>query len=118
MSKRGMPMQFNDRSDKPFGAALDDLLHIREWSNRQLAKQTQARFGWGSHGTINFLINGDLAPSRQAMEMIATACGVHPDYFAEYRLLQARDQLDPHLIELDEALANLAACPVLQDQAA
>lgn len=106
--------EFLTTTDKPFPAALDDLLSEREWSNRHLAKLCRQRFDWGSHGTVNFLINGTLAPSRRAMEVIAAVCEVRPDYFAEYRLLRARDQLDPDQVGLGAALANLAANPRLQ----
>lgn len=100
-------------TDRPFAAALDDLLAEREWSNRHLAVLTRQRFDWGSHGTINFLINGELAPSRRAMEVIASVLEVSPYHFAEYRLLRARDQLDPDRVGLEAALQNLAASPRL-----
>lgn len=102
-----------ETTNRPFAAALDDLLAERDWSNRHLAVTTRQRFDWGSHGTINFLINGELAPSRRAMEVIAAVLEIQPRYFAEYRLLQARDQLDPERVGLDDALANLADCPHL-----
>lgn len=106
-------MAIRDTSDRAFPAALDDLLSELEWSNRHLAKLTKERFGWGSHGTINFLLNGQLAPSRKAMEVIAASAGVAPTYFAEYRLLRARDQLDPDQVGLETAPRNLAEHPHL-----
>lgn len=102
-------MEFNEKSDKKFPAALDDLLNEHGWSNRHVAHLTREKFAWGSHGTINFLMNGELDPSRNAMELIADVCGVHPSFFAEYRLLKARDQLDPNEVGFRAALANLKA---------
>lgn len=100
-------------TDRPFAAALDDLLAERDWSNRHLATITREKFDWGSHGTINFLINGELAPSRRAMEVIASVLEISPRHFPEYRLLLARDKLDPERVGLDAALSALAACPHL-----
>ena len=100
-------------TDRPFAAALDDLLAERDWSNRHLAIVTREKFDWGSHGTINFLINGELAPSRRAMEVIASVLEISPQHFPEYRLLLARDKLDPERVGLDAALSALAACPHL-----
>jgi hypothetical protein len=43
------------------------------------------------------------------MELIAQACGVEPDYFAEYRLAVAMRELDPNEVGLEQALGNLNA---------
>ncbi len=62
-----------------------------------------------SHAHINMLANGHDKPSMRAMELIAQACGVDPDYFAEYRLTLAMRELDPNEVGLEQALANLNA---------
>jgi hypothetical protein len=45
----------------------------------------------------------------RAMELIAQACEVKPEYFAEYRLASAIHELDPSEVGLEQALANLNA---------
>jgi transcriptional regulator with XRE-family HTH domain len=39
-----------------------------------------------THAHLNMLANGHDKPSMRAMELIARACSVSPEYFAEYRL--------------------------------
>ncbi len=55
------------------------------------------------------LANGHDKPSMRAMELIAHACGVEPEYFAEYRLAVAMRELDPNEVGLERALENLNA---------
>jgi hypothetical protein len=43
------------------------------------------------------------------MELIARACGVDPNYFAEHRLAVAMRELDPEEVGLERALRNLNA---------
>jgi transcriptional regulator with XRE-family HTH domain len=77
-------------SDKPFGDALRVLMEQRGLSYRSLAEATRQIDGRGmTHAHINMLANGHDKPSMRAMELIARACGVEPDYFAEYRLAAA-----------------------------
>jgi transcriptional regulator with XRE-family HTH domain len=77
---------------------------------RQLADLTRGLDGKGmTHAHINMLANAHDKPSMRAMELIAQACGVHADYFAEYRLAEAMRELDPAEVGLEQALANLNA---------
>jgi transcriptional regulator with XRE-family HTH domain len=62
-----------------------------------------------THAHLNMLANGHDKPSRRAMDLIAQACGVEPDYFAEYRLAVAMRELDPDEVGLEQALVNLNA---------
>src|SRR5438270_10000006 len=62
-----------------------------------------------THAHLNMLANGHDKPSMRAMELIARACSVSPDYFAEYRLAVAMRELDPSVVGLDQALENLNA---------
>jgi hypothetical protein len=55
------------------------------------------------------LAKGHDRPSMRAMELLAKACGLQPEYFAEYRLAAAMRELDPAQVGLDQALANLNA---------
>ena len=97
-------------STKPFGDALRALMGERGLTYRGLAETTRALDGRGmTHAHINMLANGHDRPSMRAMELIATACEVPPDYFAEYRLGAAMRELDPAEVGLDQALKNLNA---------
>jgi transcriptional regulator with XRE-family HTH domain len=82
----------------------------RALSYRELALATRAVDGRGmTHAHINMLANGHDRPSIRAMELIAAACGIEPDYFAEYRLAMAMRELDPNEVGLEQALENLNA---------
>jgi transcriptional regulator with XRE-family HTH domain len=97
-------------SDKPFGDALRALMSERGLSYRGLAEATRELDGRGmTHAHINMLANGHDKPSVRAMELVAQACDVQPDYFAEYRLAAAMRALDPAEVGLEQALENLNA---------
>ena len=77
---------------------------------RSLAEATRQLDGRGmTHAHLNMLANGHDKPSMRAMELIAAACAVEPDYFAEYRLAVAMRELDPAEVGLEQALQNLNA---------
>ena len=97
-------------SSKPFGEALRELMTTRELTYRSLAEATRGLDGRGlTHAHINVLANGHERPSTRAMELIGQACGVAPEYFAEYRLAAAMRELDPAEVGFEQALANLDA---------
>ena len=97
-------------STKLFGESLRVLMKDRGLSYRDLAVATRALDGRGmTHAHINMLANGHDKPSLRAMELIAQACGIRPDYFAEYRLARAMRELDPTEVGLEQALENLNA---------
>jgi transcriptional regulator with XRE-family HTH domain len=97
-------------SDRPFGDALRTLMGERGMTYRSLAQAPRALDGKGmTHAHINMLANGHDRPSMRAMELLAQACGVEPDYFAEYRLATAMRALDPAEVGLEQALENLNA---------
>jgi transcriptional regulator with XRE-family HTH domain len=100
----------SNESAKPFGKALRELMDARGLSYRGLAgaiRQIDAR--GVTHAHLNMLANGHDKPSMRAMELIARACAVSPDYFAEYRLAVAMRELDPEVVGLEQALENLNA---------
>src|ERR1700738_684758 len=100
----------NRMSDEPFGDALRTLMDERGLTYRALAEETRRLDGKGmTHAHINMLANGHDRPSLRAMELIAEACGVQPEHFAEYRLAAAMRELDPAEVGLEQALANLNA---------
>jgi transcriptional regulator with XRE-family HTH domain len=97
-------------SNKPFGDALRELMDSDGLTYRELAGRTRKLDGKGmTHAHINMLANGHDRPSTRAMELVAAACGVEPDYFAEYRLVLAMRELDPDEVGFEQALENLNA---------
>lgn len=96
-----------ETSDKPFPQAVEDLLREREWSLRELQRRTQEEGKWGSLSTIHQLLSGGLRPSYEAMEHVARALRVRPEYFAEFRLAKAQRELDWERVGLKRALRNL-----------
>jgi transcriptional regulator with XRE-family HTH domain len=97
-------------SDKPFGDALRALMSERDLTYRSLAGITRSLDGKGmTHAHLNMLANGHDKPSMRAMALIAQACGVQPQYFAQYRLAAAMRELDPAEVGLEQALENLSA---------
>jgi transcriptional regulator with XRE-family HTH domain len=97
-------------SDKPFGEALRALMDERGLTYRSLAEETRRLDGKGmTHAHLNMLANGHDKASMRAMELIAQACEVKADYFAEHRLASAMRELDPAEVGLEQALANLSA---------
>ena len=97
-------------STRPFGEALRALMQARGLSYRRLAEEIRRLDGKGvTHAHLNMLANGHDKPSMRAMELIAQACAVGPEYFAEYRLALAMRQLDPSVVGLEQALENLNA---------
>ena len=98
------------QSDKPFGEALRALMSGRELTYRSLAEMTRELDGKGmTHAHLNMLANGHDKPSMRAMALIAQACEVQPEYFAEYRLAAAMRELDPAEVGIEQALENLSA---------
>jgi transcriptional regulator with XRE-family HTH domain len=95
---------------QPFGQALRALMDARGLTYRRLAESIGELDAKGmTHAHLNMLANGHDRPSMRAMELIAAACGVEPDYFAEYRLAVAMRELDPNVVGLEVALENLNA---------
>jgi transcriptional regulator with XRE-family HTH domain len=97
-------------SNKRFGDALRELMTAQDLTYRSLAAATRAQNRKGvTHAHINMLANGHDRPTMRTMELIADACGVAPEYFAEYRLGVAMRELDPAAVGLEQALLNLEA---------
>jgi len=100
----------SELSNQPFGKALRALMEAQGLSYRGLAETIRGIDDKGiTHAHLNMLANGHDKPSLRAMELIAQACGVAPEYFAEYRLALAMRELDPNVVGLEEALKNLNA---------
>jgi transcriptional regulator with XRE-family HTH domain len=85
-------------------------MQAREMTYRALAHATRELDGRGlTHAHLNMLVNGRDKPSLRAMELIARACDVEPQHFAEYRLASAMRELDPDVVGFEQALENLSA---------
>jgi transcriptional regulator with XRE-family HTH domain len=85
-------------------------MESRGLTYRALAEATRALDEKGlTHAHLNMLANGHEKPSMRAMELIARACEVEPEYFAEYRLAVAMRELDPEVVGFERALENLNA---------
>jgi transcriptional regulator with XRE-family HTH domain len=97
-------------SNKPFGDTVRALMQAHGMTYRALAKATRECDDRGlTHAHINMLVNGRDKPSLRAMELIAQACEMKPEHFAEYRLAAAMRELDPDVVGLEHALENLNA---------
>lgn len=89
---------------------MRELMKDQGLTYRSLAAATRDQDGKGvTHAHINMLANGHDKPTMRTMELIANACGIAPEYFAEYRLAVAMRELDPGAVGLEQALANLDA---------
>ena len=100
----------NRTSTQPFGDALRELMEARGLTYRGLAEAIRQLDDKGiTHAHLNMLANGHDKPSMRVMELIARACSISPDYFAEYRLAVAMRELDPSVVGLEQALENLNA---------
>jgi hypothetical protein len=75
------------------------------WAGRR--RELRGRGGrqaTASHAHLNMLANGHEKPSLRAMALIAQACEVQTEYFAQYRLAAAMRELDPAEVGLEQAL--------------
>lgn len=85
-------------TDEPITQALKQLMRERKLTFRALAELTQHHDTAGRGVTYAYLCaltSGREYPSRRSLELIAASLGIEPRYFAEYRLAELRDQLDP-----------------------
>jgi transcriptional regulator with XRE-family HTH domain len=94
-------------SNKPISESLPELLTERGWTGRELERQMKRKGQGLSSFSIVKLINGELPPTFNTMERLAKTFNISPDYFAEYRLLKARDEFDPQETPWKTAMRNL-----------
>jgi transcriptional regulator with XRE-family HTH domain len=83
-----------ERTDKPFGEVISDLMAERQISARELARRAGGMSPGG--GTISHYTKGYINPDYEAIERVAHALEVPPNYFAEYRLETIRRRIDWH----------------------
>ena len=88
-------------SQLAFPEALVSLKDLLGLSYREIARRSGL-----THATINMAVNRHYRISFESLAKVATACGVRPSYFAEYRLWHFRSQFDPDVVGFAQALAN------------
>lgn len=84
-------------SEEPFGPTIERLMDETGLTYRALAAKTEL-----SAGYLNHLVHGNRpVPSKDVVERLATALGVEPEHFREYRLRVITDRLEsmPDLID-------------------
>jgi transcriptional regulator with XRE-family HTH domain len=84
-------------SEEPFGPTIERLMGEAGVTYRGLADKTKL-----SAGYLNHLVHGNRpVPSNDVVETLASALGVEPEHFREYRLRVITDRLEemPELID-------------------
>ena len=84
-------------STEPFGATIERLMEETGTTYRGLAERTGL-----SAGYLNHLVHGNRpVPSNDVMRTLASALGVEPEHFREYRLRVITDRLEgmPDMID-------------------
>jgi transcriptional regulator with XRE-family HTH domain len=84
-------------SDRSFGEAMTELMDERGLTYRALASATGL-----SAGYLNHLVHGNRpVPSNEVIATLATALGVEPEHFREYRIRVITERLEemPGLVD-------------------
>ena len=84
-------------SEEPFGPTIERLMADTGITYRGLADKTNL-----SAGYLNHLVHGNRpVPSNDVIERLASALGVEPEHFREYRLRVITDRLEamPEMID-------------------
>ena len=84
-------------SEEPFGRAVQTLMRETGTTYRALAERTDL-----SAGYLNHLVHGNRpVPSNEVMATLATALGVEPEHFREYRVRIITEKLEamPELVD-------------------
>ena len=84
-------------SEEPFGPTIERLMAESGVTYRGLADKTKL-----SAGYLNHLVHGNRpVPSNEVVETLASALGVEPQHFREYRLRVITERLEqmPDLID-------------------
>jgi transcriptional regulator with XRE-family HTH domain len=84
-------------SEEPFGPTIERLMTDTGITYRGLADKTKL-----SAGYLNHLVHGNRpVPSNDVIERLASALGVEPEHFREYRLRVITDRLEamPEMID-------------------
>jgi transcriptional regulator with XRE-family HTH domain len=84
-------------SEEPFGPTVERLMNETGVTYRALADKTKL-----SAGYLNHLVHGNRpVPSNDVVQTLASALGVEPEHFREYRLRVITDKLEamPEMID-------------------
>ena len=84
-------------SEEAFGATVERLMEESGVTYRGLAERTGL-----SAGYLNHLVHGNRpVPSNEVVARLASALGVEPEHFREYRLRVITDRLEamPELVD-------------------
>ena len=84
-------------SEEPFGSTVTRLMDEEGMTYRALAAASDL-----SAGYLNHLVHGNRpVPSNAVVERLATALGVEPEHFLEYRIRLITDRLEqaPDLVD-------------------
>lgn len=100
------------QSTEPFVKALGQLLrdtnHAAVDEDGSLNWSTLSRMIPGMHyETLRKIKSGDRVLDANAIEQISAAVPIDPAYFADYRLIKARELFDPKIVGFDAAAKNL-----------
>ena len=77
-------------SDEAFGPTVERLMAENKITYRALADKTKL-----SAGYLNHLVHGNRpVPSNDVVETLASALGVEPEHFREYRLRVITERLE------------------------
>lgn len=100
------------KSVRPFMRALAEAMR----ENKHPAVLDDGNVNWAifardlprmHYETLRKIRSGDRQLDMRAIEEISAAAGIEPTYFAEYRLMAAREMFDPRVVGFDQALKNL-----------
>jgi hypothetical protein len=114
VSRRGLRTAADNHllnhTSERFAAALAELLVERDYGTNS-GRPNWSAFASELHDvhyeTLRRVVTGQRQPSPHLIEESARVLGVRPDYFLEYRLYLARQQLDPAVVGLERAARNL-----------
>ena len=91
-------------SEEPFGSTMERLMAETGTTYRALAARTGL-----SAGYLNHLVHGNRpVPSKDVVARLATALGVEPEHFREYRLRVIADRLEERPDLVDRLYRRLA----------
>ena len=118
MVNGNQPNRSTKHTSAPFAQALGELLRARQGdplgmiSLRAFFSQIEGY----SYDALRKMVRGQLTLQPEAIEAMASALGVAPEYFLEYRAWQLQEGLRRHPEVADEVYEMLAATFALLDE--
>lgn len=107
----GVGIQRSGRTTRPFAEALGELLRAQQGDPLgSISLRTFfAHIPEYSYDALRKMVRGKIPLQPQAIEAMAAALGVSPEYFLEYRAWQVRKGLKRHPELADEVYEKLMA---------